>query len=76
MNNLLNKITEFTKKIGYKNLALKVSPDIQDSEIEYIIEFMKRFNISGVIISNATDKNRGNLEENLRVKPEGCLVNH
>ena len=63
LNNLLNKITEFTKKNRMqKPLVLKVSPDIQDSEIEYIIEFMKRFNISGVIISNTTDKNRDNLE--------------
>ena len=62
LQNLLEKITEFTKKNKIKKpLALKVSPDIADSEIGYIVEFMKRFNINGVIISNTTDKNRDNL---------------
>ncbi len=62
LQNLLQKINEFTKKNKIKKpLALKVSPDIADSEIGYIVEFMKRFNINGVIISNTTDKNRDNL---------------
>ena len=62
LQNLLKNITEFTKKNNIKKpLILKVSPDIADSEIGHIIELMKRFNISGVIISNTTDKNRENL---------------
>ncbi len=62
LQNLLKNITEFTKKNNIKKpLILKVSPDITDSEIGHIIELMKRFNISGVIISNTTDKNRENL---------------
>tara|TARA_X000001036_G_scaffold438913_1_gene488109 strand:- start:1562 stop:2608 length:1047 start_codon:yes stop_codon:yes gene_type:complete len=64
LQNLLKNITEFTKKNGIqKPLTLKVSPDIADSEIGNIIELMKRFKISGVIISNTTDKHRENLTE-------------
>ena len=64
LQNLLKIITEFTKKNKIKKpLALKVSPDIVDSEIGYIIELMKKFSISGVIISNTTDKNRENLTD-------------
>ena len=55
-------ITEFTKKNSIQTpLTLKVSPDIAEGEIGYIIEFMKKFKISGVIISNTTDKNRESL---------------
>ncbi len=62
LQNLLKSITEFVKKNKIKKpLILKVSPDIADNEIGHIIELMKRFNISGVIISNTTDKNRENL---------------
>ena len=63
LKNLLKTITEFTKnnKIQ-KPLALKVSPDIDESEIGYIIELIKKFRISGVVISNTTDKNRENLK--------------
>ncbi len=62
--NLLKSINDFAKKNKInKPLALKVSPDIKDSEISDIIELIKKFNISGVIISNTTDKNRENLLE-------------
>ena len=62
LKNLLKIITEFTKKNSIQTpLTLKVSPDIAEGEIGYIIEFMKKFNIRGVIISNTTDKNRENL---------------
>ena len=62
LKNLLKTITEFTKKNKIqKPLALKVSPDIDESEIGYIIELIKKFRISGVVISNTTDKNRENL---------------
>ncbi len=63
LKNLLKTITEFTKKNKIqKPLALKVSPDIDESEIGYIIELIKKFRISGVVISNTTDKNRENLK--------------
>ena len=45
LQNLLNNIDQFTKnnKIQ-KPLALKVSPDIAESEISYIIDSIKKFN--------------------------------
>ena len=44
-----------------KPLALKISPDIIDTEISYVIESAKKFKINAVIISNTTDKNRESL---------------
>ena len=62
LQNLLEKITEFKKKSKIqKPLVLKVSPDIDDANINHIIELIKKFKISGIIISNTTDKNRENL---------------
>ena len=62
LRNLLKDITDFTKKNNiHKPLALKVSPDIAGSEIGSIIDSIKRFKISAIIISNTTDKNRENL---------------
>ena len=50
LQNLLKNITEFTKKNKIqKPLVLKVSPDITDNEISYIIELITKFNINGVI---------------------------
>ncbi len=62
LKELLKNLTNFTKKNKIeKPLVLKVSPDIDESEISNIIELMKEFNIRGVIISNTTDRNRENL---------------
>ena len=72
LQNLLNNIVQFTKKNKIqKPLALKVSPDIAESEIGYIIDSIKKFNISGVIISNTTDKNRENLSGSYRSEEGG-----
>ena len=62
LKQLLKNITEFTKKNKIqKPLVLKISPDIASNEVGNIIELVKEFNVSGVIISNTTDKNRENL---------------
>ncbi len=72
LQNLLKNITEFTKKNKIqKPLVLKVSPDITDNEISYIIELITKFNINGVIISNTTDKNRENLSEKYKNETGG-----
>ena len=58
----MKDITDFTKKNNInKPLALKVSPDIANSEVGSIIESIKKFKINAIIISNTTDKNRENL---------------
>ncbi len=72
LKNLLKDITDFTKKNKIKKpLVLKVSPDIADKEISHIVELMKKFNISGVIISNTTDKNRENLRGKHKIEAGG-----
>ena len=72
LQNLLSNIVQFTKKNKVQiPLALKVSPDIAESEIGYIIDSIKKFNISGVIISNTTDKNRENLTGSYRSEEGG-----
>jgi dihydroorotate dehydrogenase len=55
----LNKIKK-EKKID-QPIAIKLSPDIDDSEIGPIVELVKSQNIQGVIVSNTTDNNRENL---------------
>ena len=62
LQNLLSEIAHFRKKNNIKKfLLLKISPDINVSEISNIIELIKKFNLNGIIISNTTDKNRENL---------------
>jgi len=43
-------------------IALKISPDIDEKNIEQIAELLFKCNISAVVISNTTDKNRENLK--------------
>ena len=57
----INKIKE--EKNILKPLAVKLSPDINDSEISEIIELIFKYKINGIIISNTTDSNRGNLSD-------------
>ena len=55
----LNKIKK-EKKIN-QPIAIKLSPDIKDSEISKIVELIKSESIQGIIVSNTTDGNRENL---------------
>ena len=57
----INKIRE--KKNILKPLAVKLSPDISDSEISEIIELIFKYKVNGIIISNTTDRNRDNLSD-------------
>ena len=62
LKELLKHLSEFANKNKInKPLVLKVSPDITDKEISYIIDLIKKLNIKGIIVSNTTDKNRDNL---------------
>ena len=59
MENLLiglNKIKKEKKII--QPIALKLSPDINESRISPIIELIKKYDVDGIIISNTTDQNR------------------
>ena len=44
-------------------ITIKISPDINDKEIGTIIELVSNHNIKGIIVSNTTDSNRGNLSD-------------
>ena len=57
----INKIKE--EKNILKPLAVKLSPDINDSEISEIIELIFKYKVNGIIISNTTDRNRDDLSD-------------
>ncbi len=57
----INKIKK-DKRIS-KPIAVKLSPDINESEISTIIELMMKYKIKGIIVSNTTDNNRTKLED-------------
>ena len=44
-------------------IAIKISPDINDNEIEKIVELVSSHKIQGIIVSNTTDSNRDNLSD-------------
>ena len=53
-------------------MLLKVSPDIQDNEIPKIIDVAVKNDISAIILTNTTNKNRDNLLSETK-KEEGGL---
>ena len=57
----INKVKR--EKNILKPIVLKLSPDINNSEISNIIELLLKYKISGIIISNTTDRNRENLSD-------------
>ena len=65
LNNLKLK-----KKIN-KPLFIKISPDIEDQDVNQINEIVLKHNISGIIISNTTDRNRVDLYDNSKNEEGG-----
>jgi dihydroorotate dehydrogenase len=62
LSKLLSKLLEMKKKQKIIcPIALKLSPDIKESEITNINEMILKFKIDGVILTNTTNKNRDNL---------------
>ena len=63
LDELLNAIQEEKQTLKSKILiAVKISPDIEESNIEKICELLFKYNIFAIIISNTTDRNRENLK--------------
>ena len=62
LNELLSLI-EKEKKILKTSvpIAVKISPDIDDNNINIISDLLLKYSVEAVIISNTTDKNRENL---------------
>ncbi|MFL2889903.1 MAG: quinone-dependent dihydroorotate dehydrogenase [Pelagibacteraceae bacterium] len=62
LNDLLKSLNELRNKENIKKpVVVKLSPDIDNSEISNIIELILKFRINGLIISNTSDKNREDL---------------
>ena len=62
LKTLLSKIDDIRKKSNFnKSFLLKISPDLEDSFIDNIIELVLQNNIDGLILTNTTDQNRENL---------------
>ena len=62
MEKLLKGLNKIKKEKNLdKPLVLKISPDINETEISPIIELVKKYKIQGIIISNTTDSNRESL---------------
>ena len=72
LEKLLKGIENVKKKHNIsKPIAIKLSPDIADNQISIIYELINKFNISGIIISNTTDKNRENLSDTKKSEAGG-----
>ena len=62
LKELLSKIDDIRKKSNFnKSFLLKISPDLEDTFIENIIELVLQNNIDGLILTNTTNQNRENL---------------
>ncbi len=63
LDELLNAIKDEKQKLNSKiPIAVKISPDIEEANVEKISELLIKYNISLAIISNTSDKNRENLK--------------
>ena len=64
LEKLLSGINKVKKaKNILKPIAVKLSPDVNDKEINQIIEIILKYNVEGIILSNTTDTNRESLED-------------
>jgi dihydroorotate dehydrogenase len=62
LNELLRLIEEEKKILKTKvPITVKISPDIQDENINIISDLLLEHNVKAIIISNTTDRNRENL---------------
>ena len=63
LDELLNAIHSEKQKLKSKvPIAVKISPDIIENDVEKISEILLKYNIFAAIISNTTDQNRDNLK--------------
>ena len=72
LNELLDTINKEKKILSSKiPIAVKISPDINDKEINKVSEVLLNNNIEVIIISNTSDSTRHNLENVLRHQKGG-----
>jgi len=62
LKNLLSKINEIREKSNFKkSFLLKISPDLEDSQISGIVNLILEYKIDGIILTNTSNKNRESL---------------
>ena len=62
LNELLSLIEKEKKILKAKvPITVKISPDIENKNINVISDLLLKYSVEAIIISNTTDKNRGNL---------------
>tara|TARA_B100000959_G_scaffold255338_1_gene287668 strand:+ start:1169 stop:2218 length:1050 start_codon:yes stop_codon:yes gene_type:complete len=72
LKELLSKIDDMRKKSNFnKSFLLKISPDLEDSFIDNIVELVLQHNIDGLILTNTTNQNRENLLDKKRNESGG-----
>ena len=63
LHELLDEIAKEKKTLNtLVPIVVKISPDINNHEIENICEILVKYDVSAIIISNTTDRNRENLK--------------
>ena len=72
LKELLSKIDQIRNKSNFnKSFLLKISPDIEDSFTQNIVELILQYNIDGLILTNTTNGNRENLLDNKKKESGG-----
>jgi dihydroorotate dehydrogenase len=62
LKELLKKINEIREKSSFrKSFLLKISPDLNETNINELINLIIDYKIDGIILTNTTDSNRENL---------------
>ena len=72
LESLLQELNSIKKK-NHSNipLLLKISPDINDSQVSEIVTIALKFNISGIILSNTSNANRKDLHSKFKEEAGG-----
>jgi len=69
---LMNTIEKEKVKLKSKiPIVVKISPDIEDDQINLISEILLKYKVSAIIISNTTESNRENLKNILKYQKGG-----
>ena len=72
LENLLDKIFAEKKKLKTDtSIALKVSPDINNSIVKDISNLLIQYKVDAIIVSNTTDQNRDNLKDHQKYQKGG-----
>ena len=71
MDKLLSELNKLKMKKIETPMAIKLSPDISDEEINSIVTIANKHYIQGIIISNTTDSNRENLSDIKKMEAGG-----